>query len=133
MRKRHVTLCAAARMSRTLNLVARFMRMQASDRMVLLAQYYQIDADDVTLEMGGRKSIPIGLALPDMDSLLTNPLQHMDPIAPAWRTANSPEWRALQVALAAAPRVSSTSKWIGHFAHSGIANSIRRWPRIDRV
>ena len=95
-------------------------------------QHYQIDADDIALEAGRLERSPVGLELPDVDSLLTEPLDQIEPSIPPWRIANTPERAEFQVAMDTAPAMPGTNDHRTIPAQHGLLDKIRSLFGIDQ-
>ena len=87
-------------------------------------RHYRIDQDNVVVEPTTDKQALAGPVLADSGSLRTDQLRDLAPAVPAWRIANTPEWKELQADLAAAPPLAALSRVLSA-AH---AHSI-----IDRI
>lgn len=93
---------------------------------------YRIDTQNVSFErQSGRRSVDL-FSMPDAASLSDEPPSEIVPAQPSWRTPETPEWRALQHEMAAAPPMppgarrqhrsrrllSHIWRWLGQGLHS---------------
>jgi hypothetical protein len=91
-------------------------------------RHYKIDVDDVQLEsnMGAATSGPVQT---DVESLFSDSSSTIEPLQPAWRTANTPAWREFEAARAAAQAPSSAGNH--HLpAQKRLLNKIRQLLRL---
>jgi hypothetical protein len=73
-------------------------------------QHYQIDDNDVRIESDLHGAAICGPAQADVESLFADDPSTIEPLRPAWRTANTSAWREFEAARAAAP-------WVGGADH----------------
>ena len=95
-------------------------------------QLYQIDADGVALESDRGGQAPVSLELPDIDSLLTDPLDNIEPAVPPWRTAHTVEQAEFETAMASAPAMPETQGHRTLLTYPKIIDKIRSLLGIDQ-
>jgi hypothetical protein len=93
-------------------------------------QHYQIDATDVQIESDTHAAASSGPAQADVESLFADDSDSIEPLQPAWRTANTSAWREFQSALADAPRAAGSGGDNHVPARKRLLNKIRQLLRI---
>jgi hypothetical protein len=88
-------------------------------------QHYQIDSDGVQIESDARGTVTLGAAQADIEGIFSDGSDQIEPLQPAWRTANTPAAREFEEARAAAGRIPGSER--DHLpARKRLLNKLRR-------
>lgn len=90
---------------------------------------YRIDSQDVILDLHSGKRVAGDLAMSDVTSLNSAPLQPIIPVQPRWRIPHTPEWHDLQREIAAAPPMPSAE----HQPDSCANRIAEVWRRLGQI